>query len=334
MDEPIAGWTPPPQPSQPGWAEPAPPDASVAAPQPAVFANWGRRLGAYVLDGLIIWVVAGPPIVGYLIAGAIPAVIGLAALAYLCFFAYFPFFWTRGATPGMALLGVRVVRAEDGGRIGGWRAVGRFLAFILASIPLYLGLLWAMWDRQRRGWHDMLAKTFVIRAPAAEGRRRALIFVLIGLGSICLLGFYVVTLRAAIEAASGARDASGRVTRPQDISVFGLQVGDCFDFDPVGEVRTVHVVPCADSHVYEAFAQPVLPGGAYPGDDAIAADAEARCVAQFESFVGATYDQSAWYVTYVHPTPDSWAEGDREVLCALHNQAGTAVTGSARASGE
>jgi uncharacterized RDD family membrane protein YckC len=332
MDEPVAGWTPPPQPTQPDWASPAQLDASVAAPQPAVFASWGRRLAAYLLDALIVWVVAGPPVVGYLIWGGNSAVIGLAGLAYLCVLAYFPFFWTRGSTPGMKLLGVRVVRTEDGRRIGGLRAVGRFLAFILASIPFYLGLLWPLWDRQRRGWHDMLAKTFVIRAPAAEGRRRLLIFALIGLGVVSLAGFYVVALRAAIESASGLRDASGRVTHPQDISVFSLRVGDCFDFDSRAEVRTVHVVPCADPHVYEAFAMPALADGAYPGD--ISTDAEARCVGLFEDYVGSGYDQSAWYFTYIHPTPDSWAQGDRDVLCALHNQAGTTVTGSARGSGE
>ena len=33
----------------------------------------------------------------------------------------------------------------------------------LGAFPLYLGFLSILWDDERRGWHDRIAKTHVIR---------------------------------------------------------------------------------------------------------------------------------------------------------------------------
>ncbi|HYN64427.1 MAG TPA: RDD family protein [Candidatus Limnocylindrales bacterium] len=335
MDEPVTGWKPPPQPTQPDWSEQAMPEPELAQPaeaQPAVFAGWGRRLAAYLLDSVMVWAVAAPALIAFTIQPNGPVWVWLAIAGWVAAIAYFPFFWTRGSTPAMKLLGIRVVRAEDGGRIGGWRAVGRSLAFVLASLPLYLGLLWAIWDRQRRGWHDMMAKTFVTRAPAAGGRARALILTLLGAGAVSTIAFYVVILTVGATFAEGARDSSGRVTGPQDISVFGMQMGDCFDVETLEAIRSVHVVPCDQGHVYEAYAQPRLTGPDYPGDTVVASRADEMCVAEFEPYVGTSYETSDWLVTYLHPSRETWANGDRDVVCALHNSTSSPVTGSARNS--
>jgi uncharacterized RDD family membrane protein YckC len=81
---------------------------------------------------------------------------------------YHVFFWAlTGQTPGKALLGVRVVTIY-GNRISPWRGILRFFGYFLAVIPLGIGLLWVMVDDQRQGWHDKLAKTFVIYTWAAR----------------------------------------------------------------------------------------------------------------------------------------------------------------------
>lgn len=69
---------------------------------------------------------------------------------------------TAGQTLGKRLLGVRVVD-ESGEPIGYLRALGRGLATIVAAIPLGLGLAAAWLRRDRRGLHDLLAGTRVIR---------------------------------------------------------------------------------------------------------------------------------------------------------------------------
>ncbi len=69
---------------------------------------------------------------------------------------------TAGQTLGKRLLGVRVV-GESGEPIGYLRAVGRGLATIAAAIPFGLGLATAWLRRDRRGLHDLLAGTRVVR---------------------------------------------------------------------------------------------------------------------------------------------------------------------------
>jgi uncharacterized RDD family membrane protein YckC len=78
---------------------------------------------------------------------------------------YFVTFWTTtGQTPGDRLLRIRV-RADDGAALRPRRALLRFVALLLAALPLFLGLLTILVDERRRGVHDMVARTVVVEAP-------------------------------------------------------------------------------------------------------------------------------------------------------------------------
>jgi uncharacterized RDD family membrane protein YckC len=75
---------------------------------------------------------------------------------------YFAFFWTLGGqTPGMRLLHLRVVRG-NGQPLGLGRALLRFVALLLAIIPLFAGLLPVLFDGKRRGLQDFVAQTVVL----------------------------------------------------------------------------------------------------------------------------------------------------------------------------
>jgi uncharacterized RDD family membrane protein YckC len=77
-------------------------------------------------------------------------------------FIYFIFFWViSGFTPGKALLGLRVVRT-DGRPVNLGRAVLRLIAYLIAALPLFLGFIWILFDNRRQGWHDKIARTYVI----------------------------------------------------------------------------------------------------------------------------------------------------------------------------
>jgi uncharacterized RDD family membrane protein YckC len=39
----------------------------------------------------------------------------------------------------------------------------RLLCYLLSAAPLYLGFLWAAFDRRKQGWHDKIAGTVVIQ---------------------------------------------------------------------------------------------------------------------------------------------------------------------------
>ena len=67
------------------------------------------------------------------------------------------------ATPGKMALGLKVVRA-DMSRVGAGRAVGRYFAKILSGIILMIGYIIAGFDAQKRGLHDMICDTRVIKS--------------------------------------------------------------------------------------------------------------------------------------------------------------------------
>jgi len=159
-------------------ALPAQPDATRTD-----FASWGRRVGAYVLDGLVMT------------AGAVVAVVAVRLLApsaataptslllgvvfagalFVLALLYPPALMARagarnGQTLGKQWLGIR--SARDNGKPYGYgsacvREVAiKFVLFGMVGstfvIPWVLDVLWPLWDRENRTLHDMLAQSHVV----------------------------------------------------------------------------------------------------------------------------------------------------------------------------
>jgi hypothetical protein len=134
-------------------------------------------------------------------------------------------------------------------------------------------------------------------------------------------------------ASAVASQPAGEVT-----SVFDLETGDCF-LAPEGEQASeVSVVPCDATHIYEAFHvfdHEAGPDEPYPGDEELLNYADGQCRGPFEDYVGIDYDDSIYWITSVSPSEDTWADGDREIVCALKlGQDGEETTGSAEGAGE
>ncbi|AOX45756.1 DUF4190 domain-containing protein [Microbacterium sp. BH-3-3-3] len=128
----------------------------------------------------------------------------------------------------------------------------------------------------------------------------------------------------------GVTIAPGEPT-PDDVYV--LAVGECLDALPSGYVSDDSFVDCATPHSYEVFAASSLADGPFPGDDAITAQAEAVCDAEFASFIGLSFADSTLNVDYFAPVGETWAEGDRAVSCLVSDPAGEvsgSLAGSAR----
>jgi uncharacterized RDD family membrane protein YckC len=68
----------------------------------------------------------------------------------------------EGKTIGKWLLGLRVV-GLDRRMITYRQAFLRSLATLVAFAPFGLGVLWILWSPEKRGWHDFLARTWVVR---------------------------------------------------------------------------------------------------------------------------------------------------------------------------
>jgi uncharacterized RDD family membrane protein YckC len=66
-----------------------------------------------------------------------------------------------GKTIGKWLMGLRVVGADQT-EVTCRQAILRWLAMV-GLAPLALGFLWVLWSREKRAWHDLLARTWVVR---------------------------------------------------------------------------------------------------------------------------------------------------------------------------
>ncbi len=67
-----------------------------------------------------------------------------------------------GGTPGKLMLGYHIVD-ERARHIGVKRSLGRMLAQVPSAMVLGLGYAWIGFDARKQGWHDQIARTFVIR---------------------------------------------------------------------------------------------------------------------------------------------------------------------------
>jgi uncharacterized RDD family membrane protein YckC len=62
----------------------------------------------------------------------------------------------------MEVMGLRVVRAIDGGPIDVRTAIVRMVGFYINGMAFDLGFAWVAFEPRKRGWHDMMADTVVI----------------------------------------------------------------------------------------------------------------------------------------------------------------------------
>ena len=78
-----------------------------------------------------------------------------------CF--YFTLFHgSTGQTIGKKMMGVKVV-PSTGGMMNYRKAFIRYLGYIISVIPFFLGFLWIAFDKNKQGWHDKIAGTYVVK---------------------------------------------------------------------------------------------------------------------------------------------------------------------------
>ncbi len=167
-------------------------DAKEAAPEVLIYAGFWRRCGAFLVDGMLwflVWLIlinvvahqffpeivklneelaaAGggfgyqpkPEEVGPMLRYS--AVVMIVSLVWMV--AYDLLFVPRfGATPGKLLFGMQVVRA-NGERLGLGRVMARCLARMLAGFTLGIGYVIAGIDDEKRALHDYFCDTRVVK---------------------------------------------------------------------------------------------------------------------------------------------------------------------------
>ena len=147
--------------------------------------------------------------------------------------------------------------------------------------------------------------------------------------AIAALGFGIYGAVTDVD-----RDDAGAIVGGGTLDAFQVHLGDCFN-DPdyeADEFSSLPGVPCTDPHDNEAYAVFDLTLSSYPEYD-IAEISEASCVDRFEAYVGRDYESSSLDVVTMYPSSESWAESDREVVCAVYDMSGSQLVGTVKDRG-
>lgn len=139
------------------------------------FAGFGQRLGALLIDSLIIFIFVaicirilansnlhfsemdGSSIIGIILMYFLG--LPLLGIIYQSAFECSKF----QGTPGKIAIGIKVV-TKQGSRVSFFQAFIRNLGKIISSSILYIGFLIALFNDEKQTLHDMMSSTYVISA--------------------------------------------------------------------------------------------------------------------------------------------------------------------------
>ena len=133
--------------------------ASTPASNPAMYANWGQRVGAYLIDYVPIFVLD-------LIAAVLHN-----AFVWILFILASVAWWVynraiqagrTGQSLGKRTLHLRLISESTGEPIGAGMAFARDICHILDSLACYIGWLFPIWDAKRQTFADKIISTVVV----------------------------------------------------------------------------------------------------------------------------------------------------------------------------
>jgi hypothetical protein len=151
---------------------------------------------------------------------------------------------------------------------------------------------------------------------------------------------------AVLGALAAVLLSSGGAPEPARVSTDALATGDCL-LTPSEYVESTSrqlmfwqslyddppsfdVVPCAHAHGAEVyFVGDAWPAdAAYPGDAAVQTEFWTSCEREFQASAGVPPDRAGLDVSGWVPGADTWAEGDREIICLAYDVAGDDLRGT------
>ena len=75
---------------------------------------------------------------------------------------YYTYFFGNGQTPGMKVVKIKLIRTDGTYLIGYTKGFLRWIGIMISGLMLYLGFLQILTDKNRQGWHDEIADTYVV----------------------------------------------------------------------------------------------------------------------------------------------------------------------------
>lgn len=137
-------------------------NSSSGSRSPEYVGFW-KRFVAFLIDMFIVTVLVG--LVLFALYGRYASIQSdavnwtinvLLVIATLLFWRY------RGATPGKMAISARIVDAHTFAAPSTGRLVTRYFAYIVSTLPLFIGFFWIGIDRRKQGFHDKIAGTVVV----------------------------------------------------------------------------------------------------------------------------------------------------------------------------
>lgn len=122
------------------------------------YAGFWIRLVAYVIDQFIL------SAIGFVMGLFVTNVLELFVLGTLAAAVYSIAFWIgQGATPGKMAVGIKVVMT-NGEPVDFGAAALRYIGYTLSALIFFIGFLMIAFSAQKKGLHDNIANTVVIKA--------------------------------------------------------------------------------------------------------------------------------------------------------------------------
>jgi len=133
-------------------------------------ASFWRRLGASLLDGIIVGIAGAilGVIVGMMGTTSASIINGLSMIASIGYYLA-TYMNMQGRTIGKKILNIQVIKKDgtpmtDPFTIIVRDVVGKFIS----SIVLLLGYIWMLFDKNSQTWHDKIAGTYVVYTGSSE----------------------------------------------------------------------------------------------------------------------------------------------------------------------
>lgn len=77
---------------------------------------------------------------------------------------YFTYFFGNGQTLGMKVVKIKLIGTDGTYPVGYIKGFLRWIGMVISNLIFNLGYLWILIDKNRQGWHDGIAGTYVIVA--------------------------------------------------------------------------------------------------------------------------------------------------------------------------
>lgn len=112
-----------------------------------------------------------------------------------------------------------------------------------------------------------------------------------------------------------------------------LAVGQCLLVPLNSQVNSVATTECTEAHTGEVYSVTTLKNDTMPSRDEMDELVYNTCYETFEAYVGTSPEETTLDYTAMSPTKQTWAKGDREIVCIAVRTDDEQLTASVRDSG-